>query len=185
MPGKSKMAKNQVSSAKSLKATKTSTTSKTTSEGQIATPEWPSITPVVPATDLSINTLLNDQVLTIPRLWTTSLCKRYVDFLRTLPLTTTPGKPKKGEAVRVNDRYQINDDHFAKRLWLETALRELVEHPVIDGKDLSETETRSLWGGEVVGLNSNIRVYRYCTGQYFDQHCKASDCIQSAYESAH
>lgn len=30
----------------------------------------------------------------------------------------------------------------------------------------------SLRGGDVVGLNSNIRIYRYSKGQYFDAHCK-------------
>ena len=29
-----------------------------------------------------------------------------------------------------------------------------------------------VWGGEVIGLNSNIRVYRYGKGQFFDQHCE-------------
>jgi hypothetical protein len=27
-------------------------------------------------------------------------------------------------------------------------------------------------GGEVVGLNPNIRIYRYRPGQFFDAHCK-------------
>lgn len=27
-------------------------------------------------------------------------------------------------------------------------------------------------GGEVVGLNPSIRIYRYTKGQFFDQHCK-------------
>jgi hypothetical protein len=26
-------------------------------------------------------------------------------------------------------------------------------------------------GGEVVGLNPKIRIYRYTKGQFFDQHC--------------
>ncbi|TKA68625.1 hypothetical protein B0A49_10878, partial [Cryomyces minteri] len=33
-----------------------------------------------------------------------------------------------------------------------------------------EEEREKLWGGEVVGLNPNIRVYRYRKGQFFDQH---------------
>ena len=48
----------------------------------------------------------------------------------------------------------------------------MVNHPVIDGKVLSSEEREGLWGGEVLGLNSNIRIYRYSKGQYFDQHCK-------------
>ncbi len=39
---------------------------------------------------------------------------------------TTPGAPKRGDALRVNDRFQIFDEGFANRLWTETGLRELV-----------------------------------------------------------
>ncbi|KAK5164793.1 uncharacterized protein LTR77_009457 [Saxophila tyrrhenica] len=140
-------------------------------------PNWPPISPVLPAADLSLATLLADQVLTISQLWTTSLCKTYVNFLSTLPLTTTPGKPKRGEAVRVNDRFQVDDPIFAERLWSSTALKEIVENPVIDGEALNERQKRELWGGEALGLNSNIRVYRYSKGQYFDQHYDDSNNI--------
>lgn len=27
-------------------------------------------------------------------------------------------------------------------------------------------------GGQVIGLNPNIRIYRYSKGQYFDCHCE-------------
>jgi len=33
-------------------------------------------------------------------------------------------------------------------------------------------EDAKLWGGEVLGLNPNIRIYRYSKGQFFDQHCR-------------
>jgi hypothetical protein len=119
-----------------------------------------------------MTTLLQDQILTIPRLWTTGLCKTYVNFLTTLPLTTTPGKPKKGEAVRVNDRFQVEDPAFAEKLWSSTALKQMIQSPVVEGRELGAAEAQRLWGGEVLGLNSNIRVYRYTRGQFFDQHCK-------------
>jgi hypothetical protein len=141
------------------------------------TPNWPSLQPLLPSLDLSINTLLQDQILTIPQLWTSTLCKSYVAFLSTLPLVTTPGKPKKGNAVRVNDRYQIEDAHFANQLWNKTALRDLVMNPSIDGVALDEDQKRKLWGGDVLGLNSNIRVYRYSPGQFFDQHYDDSNNI--------
>ena len=135
-------------------------------------PDWPAMSPAVAACDISVGTLLEDQILTIPKLWTSSLCKSYVTFLSTLPLTTTPGKPKKGDAVRVNDRFQVEDADFAAHLWSGTALKEIVENPVIDGRELSEADRDKLWGGKVLGLNSNIRIYRYIKGQFFDQHCK-------------
>ncbi|TKA72370.1 hypothetical protein B0A55_06545 [Friedmanniomyces simplex] len=153
--------------------------SKTTADlaQQPALPKWPSIQPLVPASDLTLSALLPDQILTIPCLWTAALCKSYVAFLGKLPLTTTPGKPKKGDAVRVNDRYQVDDPAFAERLWSGTALRELVEQPTIEGRQLSVEETKQLWGGEVLGLNSNIRIYRYSKGHFFDQHYDDSNNI--------
>lgn len=143
-------------------------------------PDWPAFQHLSPATDLSLVPLLEDQIIIIPTFWTAGLCKTYVNFLSTLPLTTTPGKPKRGDAVRVNDRYQIDNRAFAERLWSGTALKELVEHPRIDDDEagssraLDAAETKQLWGGEVLGLNSNIRIYRYSKGQFFDQHCPSS-----------
>ena len=125
-------------------------------------PKWPLLQPLVPASDLFLETLVEDQILLVRNLWTSKLCKDYVWFLSSLPLTVTPGKPKRGEAVRVNDRFQIQDPMFAQNLWNGTAMKELVSN---SGKD-------SLWGGEVVGLNTNIRVYRYKPGQFFAQHCE-------------
>ena len=103
---------------------------------------------------------MNDQILVIRNLFTASLCRSYINFLSKLPLTTTPGKPKRGDAVRVNDRYQIDDAAFANRLWSETALEELI----------LAHDDQALWGGAVLGLNPNIRIYRYSKGQFFDQH---------------
>jgi hypothetical protein len=90
----------------------------------VARPDWPALTPISPASDLECSSLLPTQIFTIPRLFTSSLSAKYVAFLRSLPLTTTPGRPKRGDAVRVNDRYQIDDPDFARHLWEQTALKE-------------------------------------------------------------
>lgn len=127
----------------------------------------------MPTDDLALETLLDNQILTI-RLWTAALCKSYRTFLATLPLVTTPGKPKRGEATRVNDRFQLEDANFAAKLWGHTGLCEFVTNPVIDAVQLSNEDRDKLWGGEVLGLNSNIRIYRYSKGQFFDQHCTYS-----------
>lgn len=138
-------------------------------------PNWPAFTPLIPESDLSMQELLPGQIVTIPNLFTATLCKNYVSFLSSLPLTTTPGKPKKGDAVRVNDRYQIDDPAFAENLWSGTSLKNLVSGLADDdGLDLSKTRRNELWGGEVIGLNPNIRIYRYSKGQFFDQHCTSS-----------
>lgn len=134
---------------------------------QAPPPNWPALTPILPSDSLSLETLLADQILTISNLWTSTLCAKYVSFLRSLPLATTPGIPKKGDAVRVNDRFQLEDPVFAERLWSETGLKDVV----------LGTEDQKIWGGEVLGLNPNIRIYRYSKGQFFDQHCKFSQAV--------
>lgn len=47
---------------------------------------------------------------------------------------TTPSRPKRGEAVRVNDRFQIEDAAFARRLWEQTGLREAL----LQGEDVKD-----------------------------------------------
>jgi hypothetical protein len=115
-------------------------------------PDWPAFKPLLPPTDLSLSTLVDSQIITIHNFWTSTLCKNYVQFLKGLPLTTTPGKPKKGDALRFNDRFQVQDDVFANRLWVETGLRELLlaesennEGDGEGGEGMSKEERRRLW----------------------------------------
>jgi hypothetical protein len=93
---------------------------------EVPPPNWPAFKPLRPTSDLSIETVVDSQIVVIRDFWTSTLCKGYVSFLKTLPLTTTPAKAKKGDALRFNDRFQITDPLFANRLWLETGLQELV-----------------------------------------------------------
>jgi hypothetical protein len=144
-------------------------------------PNWPAFTPLVPVEDLALQEVLPKQIIAIPNFFTASLCKTYVSFLSSLPLTTTPGKPKKGDAVRVNDRYQIHDPVFAGRLWNDTGLRKLVSGEVEEGAlGLTEIQRKELWGGDILGLNPNIRIYRYSEGQFFDQHCTSQLPVDSS-----
>ncbi|KAL9049626.1 MAG: hypothetical protein Q9162_007117 [Coniocarpon cinnabarinum] len=136
---------------------------------------WPSFEPKISPEDLFLHELYSAQIVTISNFWTSSLCKKYIKFLRNLPLVTTPGKPRRGEAVRVNDRFQIEDAQFAERLWSETGLKDLIcaeeEKDVGDGVAASPPRSvQDRWGGTPVGLNPNIRIYRYSKGQFFDQH---------------
>lgn len=125
--------------------------SKSTPIQSVTAPNWPTFSPLIPESDLTLNELMPGQIITIPNFWTAKLCRDYVSFLSSLPLTTTPGKPKKGDAVRVNDRYQIDDPAFAERLWSGTALKSLVLGTAgEDGLGLTDTQRKELWGGEVV-----------------------------------
>ncbi|KIK70363.1 hypothetical protein GYMLUDRAFT_268565 [Collybiopsis luxurians FD-317 M1] len=142
-------------------------------------PNWPAFRPLIPSSSLALHEVLSNQIVTIPNFWPSALCKTYVSFLSSLPLVTTPGKPKKGEAVRVNDRFQIHDPAFAKQLWEETAMKDIVMGDVQseDGLQLTQEQRKVLWGGDVVGLNPNIRIYRYCKGQFFDRHYDDSNNV--------
>ncbi|KIW74644.1 hypothetical protein Z517_11414 [Fonsecaea pedrosoi CBS 271.37] len=131
-------------------------------------PDWPPLAPLVPQEHLFIETVVPGQILVIRNLFTSSLCRNYVAFLSSLPLTTTPGKPKRGEATRVNDRFQVEDPKFAKMLWDCTGMQYLVR----------SFEDQAVLGGTVLGLNPNIRVYRYRPGQFFDKHYDESNKLQ-------
>lgn len=127
-------------------------------------PDWPALQPLVPTTDLTLETLLEEQVIVIRNLFTSTLCKKYVDFLSSLPLVTASAKPKPGDAVRVNDRLQFDDPSFSERLWSSTALKALVNGSTENNcGTLTPDEAKRLWGGEVCGLNPRIRIYRYGT----------------------
>ena len=142
------------------KKTSKATESKRKATQKLVNPCWPELSPLVPTSDLQLDVILDGQIVVVRKLFTKTLCQRYVSFLPSLPLTTTPGVPKKGEALRVNDRFQIHDPAFAETLYKKTALDTLIK------------ESHQDWGGRVVGLNPNIRIYRYMPGHFFDQHCK-------------
>jgi len=141
---------------------------------QYTKPNWPPMRPLIPASDLSLEALLDDQIYLIRSFFTSSLCKTYISYLSSLPLITTPGKPKKGEAVRVNDRFQTHDPNFAESLWNSTALKQLVESS-FQGEN--ESGMAALWGGKPLGLNPNIRIYRYIQGQFFARHYDESNTL--------
>lgn len=141
--------------------------SSNTTDPPSSPPDWPSLTPLLPESYLCLQTLLPTQVLIIRHLFTSTLCQNLINFFKTsLVLNTTPAKPKKGEAVRVNDRFEVWDENFAERLWGETGLKELVT-----GRGRDEEGSVEGCCGDVCGLNPRIRIYRYGKGQFFGKHC--------------
>jgi hypothetical protein len=122
-------------------------TAKPTPPKANVSPDWPVFKPLLPTSDIYLETVADSQIVVARNFWTGTLCKNYVAFLKGLQLTTTPGKPKKGEALRVNDRFQIVDETFANRLWVETGLRELV-----CGRDEGEEEEDAMSAEQRVEL---------------------------------
>ncbi|EFE43958.1 hypothetical protein TRV_01281 [Trichophyton verrucosum HKI 0517] len=133
------------------------------------TPNWPALRPLPPTSDLCLTPILPSQIYIIRNLFSSALCKTYISFLTSLPLITTPGRPKKDEALRVNDRFQVDDASFAELLWSGTGLKELVCSSASQSDNEDDGEKVD-WDGEVLGLNPNIRIYRYTKGQFFGQH---------------
>ena len=112
--------------------------SKSLSESQSQPPSWPPFKPPLPVTYLAPEPHPStSKIVLVPTFFPRNLCKDYVSFLKTLPLTTTPSKPKKGNAVRVNDRFQIEDAIFSRRLWEDTGLKDA----------LAQEDVKDLWCG--------------------------------------
>lgn len=135
-------------------------------------PKWPPLQPLIPSEDLSLETILEDQIVVVRNLLTSTLCRNYVSFLSSLPLVTTPGQLKRDEALRVNDRFQVEDPEFAESLWSGAALKALVTGSSSSSPNDGTPDAQKLWGGDVLGLNPRLRIYRYGKGQFFGQHCK-------------
>ena len=133
-------------------------------EPPVPLPHWPALQPLIPTTDLTLETLVEGQIIVIRNLFTSALCKKYVDVLSSLPLVTTPAKPRLGDAVRVNDRLQFDDPSLSEQLWSSTALKALVNGSTENDCESSTPEkAKQLWDGDVCGLNPRIRIYRYGT----------------------
>ncbi|BFZ61896.1 hypothetical protein YB2330_002974 [Saitoella coloradoensis] len=122
--------------------------------------KWPALSKIDQWAPPPLTTLLENQIITLP-LFDPPICKAYVKLCESLPMEKTPPAIK-GMALRTNDRWQLTDPEFAKRLWEDTGLSDVCGH---------WTEKPNMKGEvRAVGLNSNIRVYRYPKGAFFQRH---------------
>ncbi|KAG0170248.1 hypothetical protein DFQ28_002201 [Apophysomyces sp. BC1034] len=103
-----------------------------------------------------------NQIYLIHDLFTSKECDALIKHFEThLPPQPVPTIPKRGEAFRSNDRQSLEDAAFAQQLW-EIGLDKICgEQEGIGNVSLPR---------KPVGLNSNIRVYRYRVGQKFEGH---------------
>ncbi|KAM3589182.1 hypothetical protein VKS41_000059 [Umbelopsis sp. WA50703] len=121
--------------------------------------KWPKL---FPKADLQVNELLQGQIYTIPDFFTVKECDNLIAHIESnIPLQKTSGIPKRGEALRSNDRISVSDPDFADMLWSL-------------GINTVSTSTQAIYKAALpnipVGLNSNIRIYRYTPGQRFECH---------------
>ncbi|KAF7725134.1 hypothetical protein EC973_000386 [Apophysomyces ossiformis] len=113
-------------------------------------------------TSLRVTELEPNQIYLIHNLFTPNECDALIRHFEThLPPQPVPAIPKRGEAFRSNDRQSMEDEAFAQRLW-EVGLDKICQ----EQQGISEVSLPR----RPVGLNSNIRVYRYRVGQKFEGH---------------
>ncbi|KAI9313986.1 hypothetical protein BX666DRAFT_1863431 [Dichotomocladium elegans] len=117
---------------------------------------------LVRKSDLSVTELAQNQIYLIHNFFTPQECTALISYFdSTLPLKTVPVIPKKGEAFRSNDRESFEDPALADDLW-HLGLQNVCEK--IAGISQASLPRRP------VGLNANLRVYRYREGQKFEGH---------------
>ncbi|PKI35770.1 uncharacterized protein LOC116206103 isoform X2 [Punica granatum] len=120
--------------------------------------KWP---PVKPKPNLQINRLKETDLFTVPNYFTSAESQTFVKVAESIGFTHQGSLgPLKGEAYRDNDRVSVNDPALANTIW-ESGLNTLFSNIKIRGK-------------VAVGLNPNIRFYRYKVGQRFGRHIDES-----------
>ncbi|CCG81008.1 Putative uncharacterized protein [Taphrina deformans PYCC 5710] len=109
-----------------------------------------------------VEVLLEDQICLIDA-FLTPLNRQHLLSLferAVLPLLSRPSAPRRGEATRTNGRFAVHDPVFAESLFRDTDLDRC-----LDSLGLGVSGARRL-----VGLNPNIRIYRYPVGTFFGPH---------------
>ncbi|RCK55392.1 hypothetical protein Cantr_03735 [Candida viswanathii] len=110
--------------------------------------------------------IVDDQIVIIRNFFTRDLCNELIKSFETkLTLETTPLIKSKEYAVRFNDRTSMTDLVSADILWLYLA-QILSSNPYHD-EDVAEINETFQDG---VGLNPQLRVYRYKKGHHFNKH---------------
>ncbi|KAH6919037.1 hypothetical protein BKA70DRAFT_1087672 [Coprinopsis sp. MPI-PUGE-AT-0042] len=119
--------------------------------------------------DLRCYPVLEDQILIVDDFMSPSECKEYIKFIDSLPLELTPPK-KRGEAERVNHRFSVASLNFAQKLH-ERLTPHLPSFPYPASMSKKAAALAHQEGPRLPNsFNSNIRVYKYTTGQYFGAH---------------
>ncbi|PKA60055.1 hypothetical protein AXF42_Ash009739 [Apostasia shenzhenica] len=120
--------------------------------------KWPA---VKPKRDLQINRLKGTNLFTIPNFLTAYEAKAFIEAAESIGFAHQGSLgPAKGEAYRDNDRTSMTDLLLAESLW-ESGLKKAFVGIKVQGK-------------AAVGLNPNIRLYRYKVGQRFGRHVDES-----------
>ncbi|CAL2243607.1 unnamed protein product [Prunus armeniaca] len=121
--------------------------------------KWPTIKTKA---NLQITCLKDTHLFTVQNFLTSAESKAFVKAAESIGFFHQGSLgPTKGEAYRDNDRISVNDPVLADTIW-ESGLDKLFSDIKIRGK-------------AAVGLNPNIRFYRYKVGQRFGRHIDESN----------
>ncbi|XP_044467378.1 uncharacterized protein LOC123197243 isoform X2 [Mangifera indica] len=123
-----------------------------------AATKWPNIKP---KQNLQITRLKDTDLFTVKNFFTSAESKAFIKASESMGFAHQGSLgPLKGEAYRDNDRISVNDPVLADTIW-ESGISKLFTDIKIRGKI-------------AVGLNPNIRFYRYKVGQRFGKHIDES-----------
>ncbi|XP_061347481.1 uncharacterized protein LOC133292964 [Gastrolobium bilobum] len=120
--------------------------------------KWPQIKP---KKNLQTTRFRDIDLFTVQNFFTSAESKAFIKTAEAIGFAHQGSLgPAKGEAYRDNDRISVNDAVLADAIW-ESGLSKLFSDIRIRGK-------------AAVGLNPNIRFYRYKVGQRFGRHIDES-----------
>ncbi|CAA7391822.1 unnamed protein product [Spirodela intermedia] len=127
-------------------------------EASVGGGRWPLVRPKL---DLQITRLKGDDLFTVPNYLTPHEVKGFIEAAESSGFSHQGSLgPARGEAYRDNDRISLNDPELAKCIW-ESGLDKVFSSIKLQGRS-------------AVGLNPNIRFYRYKVGQRFGRHIDES-----------
>lgn len=106
--------------------------------------------------------VVDDQIVVVEKFFTPELCNELIKSFESLNLETTPIIKSKGYAARVNDRILMEDTQVAQSLWEYL-------HKILAQDDYDENVIQKTFDN-AIGLNPQLRIYRYQKGHYFGKH---------------
>lgn len=120
------------------------------------------------------------QIYVVPNLLSYGICNDMIKEFEANARFELAKQQRTSEfAARVNDRAQYDDEICAENLWRILKPVLLGENHVTYGDyelEDDQTEETELFD-KSVGLNRNIRIYRYGAGHYFGQHYDESNVV--------
>lgn len=131
---------------------------RTTTTDATRKPQWPLVRP---KPNLQITRLKDFDLFTVPNFLTSAEAKAFIKTAESIGFAHQGSLgPTKGEAYRDNDRIAVNNPCLADTIW-------------VSGLDKLFSDIK-ICGKIAVGLNPNIRFYRYKAGQRFGRHIDES-----------